>query len=120
MPDSTHLPHNDAVMVERRDAPLGLIATLAAGVAAFLVLTSVGLMLVYPSARYGSSDAPRGTTAMPRLQLDPAADLAAQRMAEARTLAGYGWIDKAHGIVRIPIDQAMRDVAAAGIKDWPR
>lgn len=105
--------HNEDVAVERRDAPLWLIAILAAGVVAFVVLSSVVLSFVYPNALHGPS-------AAPRLQIDPAADLAAYRAAEERRLAGYGWVDKQRRIVRIPIDEAMRDVAAAGITDWPR
>lgn len=112
--------HNEEVAVERRDAPLWLIGILAAGVVAFVVLSSVILTFVYPGALRGPSDAPHGTSAEPRLQIDPAADLAAYRAAEERQLAGNSWVDRQHRIVRIPIDEAMRDVAAAGIKDWPR
>ncbi len=43
----------------------------------------------------------------PRLQSDPAADSA-------------GWDDQAKGIGHIPIDEAMRRVAASGIPDWPK
>ena len=32
---------------------------------------------------------------------------------------GTGWIDKAHGIVHIPIADAMRQVAQEGIPGWP-
>jgi hypothetical protein len=102
--------HNEDVAIERRDAPVWLIGILAAGVVAFVVLSSVVLMSVYPGALHGPSDAPR-------LQIDPAADLAAYRAAEERQLTGYGWVDKQRGIVRLPIGEAMRDVAAAGIKD---
>jgi len=35
--------------------------------------------------------------------------------AEAR-LNGYGWIDEAGSVVRIPIEQAMEEVAKRG---WP-
>jgi hypothetical protein len=112
-------PRNPDIAVERRDAPLWLIAVLAAGVMAFVVLSSVVLMFVYPSAQQGPSDAPHGATAAPHLQIDPEADLAAYRATEQRQLAGYGWVDKQRGIVRIPIDEAIRDVAAAGVKDWP-
>ncbi|MFL5267845.1 MAG: hypothetical protein ACJ8AH_14820 [Stellaceae bacterium] len=111
--------HNEDVAIERRDAPVWLVGILAAGVVAFVVLSSVVLMSVYPGALHGPSDAPRVTSAEPRLQIDPAADLAAYRAAEERQLTGYGWVDKQRGIVRLPIGEAMRDVAAAGIKDWP-
>ena len=30
------------------------------------------------------------------------------------TLSGYGWVDRSKGIARIPIDEAMRIIAARG------
>lgn len=110
---------NDDIAVERRDVPLPLPAALAAGVAVFLLVSFVALALIYPRALHGPSDAPRIVTAGPRLEVNPAGDLAAFRAGEQRALGSYGWIDRAHGVVRIPIDQAMHDVAAGGIKDWP-
>jgi hypothetical protein len=77
-------------------------------------------MAIYPGSLHGPSDAPGQPTAKPELQVNPAGDLAAHRDAEAKELAGYGWVDRERGIVRIPIDQAMRDVAGAGIPDWPK
>jgi hypothetical protein len=110
---------NEGVAVERSDVSPRLVGVLAGGVALLLLLSAIGIMILYPKTLYGPSDAPRLETAEPRLQIDPAADFAAYRAAETRELESYGWIDRAHGIVRIPIDRAMRDVAAAGIKDWP-
>ncbi|HEX4112917.1 MAG TPA: hypothetical protein VH020_10305 [Stellaceae bacterium] len=110
---------NDDVAVERRDVPPWLAAALAAGMAVFLVLTAIAVSLVYPRSMRGPSDAPRTVTAQPRLQIDPVHDLVVFRAAEERALDSYGWIDKERGVVRIPIAQAMQDVAAQGIKDWP-
>ena len=36
----------------------------------------------------------------------PVTDLQAMRAAEDRVLKHYGWVDKQHGVVHIPIDQA--------------
>jgi hypothetical protein len=110
---------NDEIAVEHGDVPLSLAGALAAGFAAVLVLSIVAIAFIYPGSRHGPSDAPRLVTAKPRLEIDPAADLSAFRARQQGELAGYGWVDRARGVVRIPIDQAMRDVAAAGIKDWP-
>ena len=110
---------NPGVAVERSDAPPRLFAFLAAGLVAFVAISVIALRLIYPSAVSGPSDAPREPTATPRLQIDAAADLAAHRAAARRALTTYGWVDRARGIVRVPIDQAMRDIAAAGIPDWP-
>ena len=43
----------------------------------------------------------------PRLQEQPANDLARMRAAEDRALDRYRWIDKERGVVQLPIDRAM-------------
>ena len=40
----------------------------------------------------------------------PVTDLTDMRAAEEKVLQNYGWVDKQHGVVHIPIDQAKRDV----------
>src|SRR5262245_30833775 len=47
----------------------------------------------------------------PRLQLDPARDLQQMRAVENEILNSYGWVDKPTGVVRIPIDRAMKLLA---------
>lgn len=42
---------------------------------------------------------------------DPAADLARTRQAEDERLNRFGWIDRRHGVVRIPIAHAMDLIA---------
>jgi hypothetical protein len=55
----------------------------------------------------------------PRLQVSPSAEMSQFRSEEMRKLNSAGWRDRVTGTVRIPIDQAMRAVAAEGIPDWP-
>ena len=55
----------------------------------------------------------------PQLQAAPHEDLVRFERQELDRLNSVGWIDRAKGLVHIPIDRAMRDVVAAGIKDWP-
>src|SRR5262245_4981506 len=43
----------------------------------------------------------------PRLQTQPQADLAALQQAQQHILQSYSFIDRAAGIVRVPIDQAI-------------
>ncbi len=45
----------------------------------------------------------------------PADDLLAMRQRERSILETYGWVDRAKGIVRIPIDQAMRLTIQRGL-----
>lgn len=53
----------------------------------------------------------------PRLQTDPANDLARMRAAEDRALAGYRWIDKERGVVQLPIDRAMDLLVEEGLPE---
>ncbi|MBV8806748.1 MAG: hypothetical protein JO042_16940 [Sinobacteraceae bacterium] len=55
----------------------------------------------------------------PELQVTPTEDLVKFRAEHLQRLNSTGWIDKAHGIAHIPIDEAMREVANEGISDWP-
>ena len=53
---------------------------------------------------------PRGNVA-PQRQT-PVTDLMDMRNAENQALRNYGWVDKQHGVVRIPIDEAKKLFAA--------
>lgn len=43
----------------------------------------------------------------PRLQATPGRDLEAFRAGKQRLLHEYAWVDRSHGVVRIPIERAM-------------
>jgi hypothetical protein len=51
----------------------------------------------------------------PMLQENPAPDLSVYRAEEEMALSTYGWVDKARGIVRIPVDEAIRLTAEQGL-----
>jgi hypothetical protein len=72
--------------------------------------TTVDRRLPSPIPRYPS----------PRLQSDPAAAMRKFREAELTRLNSFGWDDRAKGLGHIPIDDAMRRIAASGIPDWPK
>ena len=55
----------------------------------------------------------------PHLQTSPRDEMAAFRAREMQQLNGTGWIDRANGVVHIPIANAMRKVAQEGIDGWP-
>ena len=55
----------------------------------------------------------------PRLQTSPPADMAAFYRDEMQRLHGLYWVDRAHGIVHIPIEDAMQKLAHDGIPGWP-
>jgi hypothetical protein len=51
----------------------------------------------------------------PRLQTNPRQDLANLRAKEEEQLTSYGWVDKNAGIIRIPIDAAMKLTLQRGL-----
>lgn len=103
---------------ETRDVRISAIVKAAIGVTVLVIFTMVTMAPLLgfyrervaresPKAsplagQYGLTEPPE-----PRLQIDPAADLAALRGQEAKLLDSYGWADQASGKVRIPIARAM-------------
>ena len=51
----------------------------------------------------------------PRLQTSPKQDLIDLRASEDAVLNTYGWVDKAGGVVRIPIGEAMKLTVERGL-----
>jgi hypothetical protein len=54
-----------------------------------------------------------------QLQPQPLGDIAALHQREDAILGSYGWIDKAHGVAHIPIDQAMQSVVGHSLDATP-
>ena len=98
---------------ERSDAPPRLVALLAGGLAATILVLLVTLALVFPRALAGAPRGPLGALPpAPRLQTDPAGDLLRYRQMERDRLHKYAWTSDGH--VSVPIDQAMNAVGAQG------
>jgi hypothetical protein len=110
MNSTAHLPAAD---YEPRDASPRRLLLVGAGLA-FGILLSLGIALALYFSRY--HDAPRlgaagRQTSFPHssaAKTDIAADWQRQDKAVRQHLTTYGWIDREHGIVRIPIDRAMQ------------
>jgi hypothetical protein len=51
----------------------------------------------------------------PRLQVHGASDLKTFEAEENAVLQNYGWVDRQAGVVRIPIDRAMKLLAERGL-----
>ena len=62
------------------------------------------------------ADSARRQPPLPRLQELPTQDLAELRDGENAALSSYGWVDPPSGIVRIPIEEAMRLVPSAACR----
>jgi hypothetical protein len=57
------------------------------------------------------------TPPAPRLEEQPAAELANLRLAEDHRLSSYGWIDPQRRVVRVPIDRAIEILAERGLPE---
>lgn len=55
----------------------------------------------------------------PRLQTRSYDDWADMKAAHEEHLASYAWTDRGEGVVRIPIEEAMRRVAEDGLPEFP-
>jgi hypothetical protein len=111
---------NPNTAFEKSDWPIGLIGWVAVGTFIFLVIAPFVLMGAFPRA---ASDVSRALTIeppQPRLQTDPSEDLVKFLADEDKRLNTYYWIDKKKGIVHIPIEQAMKEIAEEGIGGFPR
>lgn len=106
---------------ERSDVELRVLGAVGAGVAAFLVLAPLGLLLAYPSAIHQpATPSPTISRSAPRLQIDAVSDLAALRRSEGERLSSYGWIDKGGKALHVPIERAMSLVHQRGLSGWQR
>lgn len=95
---------------------LGLLALIAG---TLLLLMGIAYLIFPGEVRDRRFAEPFPSFPSPRLQTSPPADMRAFYAQEMRWLNGAGWQDRATGTVHIPIDQAMRAVAAEGIPGWP-
>src|SRR5262245_1179145 len=115
---------------ETRDVDIRRVAILA-GVLVLVIAAAMGLtafMFDRLAAREAGRQAPPSTLVEqpgrrlppePRLQEDPMADLARMRAEEQAALDGYGWVDREHGVARIPVQRAMEILVQRGLPVRP-
>lgn len=117
---------NPDVHHEASDVNVRAILGFGAGllVAAVLIHLMVWLLFLYFSGRETTRDAADYPLAAgqatrvppePRLQTNPREDMRALRAREEEILSSYGWVDKTTGVVRIPIDEAMKLTLQRGL-----
>ena len=118
--------HHEPAGYERRDALAW--ATIRAGlyILATMFLTAAVLVPLFrffgrretaeqrPPATVLGPSARLPEPAFPRLVTSEPAVLAQFRAQENTLLTGWGWVEKDRGIARMPIDEAMKIVAARG------
>ncbi|MCG6920696.1 MAG: hypothetical protein LJF15_06400 [Acidobacteria bacterium] len=83
------------------------------------LLVRRGVETQEPAAYVAESDPAALEPPAPRLQTLPERDLAEFRAQEDAILGSYAWVEKDRGVVRIPIDRAMRIVAERGLPTFP-
>ena len=121
--ESERLVRHD-VMYEARDVNARVIGWVLVGfiVSAFVINEAVKWTYNYFSRTEfrGAQPVtlvkqPRPPTPGPLLQVNPAADLERLHESETQILNSYGWVDRQRGIVRIPIDEAMKLALERGL-----
>jgi hypothetical protein len=83
------------------------------------LLVARGVETQAPAAYVAGSDPAALEPPAPHLQVTPERELAAFRAQEDAILGSYAWVDKDRGVVRIPIDEALRIVAQRGLPTFP-
>ena len=111
---------NKDTRFEVSDMRVRPIAVLAVGVLLYVALTPFILTRLYQPALSDVSRTLDIQPPAPELQLNTAADLQKFREQKGQQLNSYGWVDRSKGIAHIPIAQAMQDVVARGIPDFPK
>lgn len=106
---------------ERTDIASIGIAWIAGGLATFIVVTTLLMPLIFPQTmKHKSPAAPPASSAdTPRLEIAPRDNLEQFRRSEMQLADTFGWSDREHGRVRIPIAQAMQMLLHRGLPGWP-
>ena len=109
---------------ERTDIKVGLLVKLGLTGLAMAIVIVIGVLLLFRNivSREDALEEPLSPLAAspseypgPKLQVDPPQELQEVLAAERDILTSYGWIDREAGVVRIPIEEAMRLLAERGL-----
>jgi hypothetical protein len=120
VPEGDLRQSNPEVQYERSDVSLFVIGWVALGI--FVLLGAVPLLMIgaFPISRGDVDRHLAITPPEPRLQTAPEVDLAAYLAKQRKLLDSYSWVDREHGIARIPIDEAMGRLMQQGIPEFPK
>ena len=97
------------------DVATGIVIIAVAGFLGFVALSMAGLFFYLRAAvpnvfeKVTESHFPE-----PVLQKNPQEDLRRFEHDQHAALSGYSWVDRSKGLVRIPIEEAMRIIVARG------
>jgi len=111
---------------EKKDADVATIVLIAVGVLLLVLLVQLTVWMTLRHLRLSRAEKEQGPALVnesvkqfpaPRLQIDPAVDLAKMRASDLRDLDSFAWIDQKAGVFRIPIERAMQLLAERGLPD---
>ena len=105
-------PGGDAIDVRRVAIAGGVLVAVVIGCAVAMIGVRALFAHLYGRAPVAHDAIAPAAVAGPPLQPAPAFDLEAFRRSKLEMLHTYRWIDREKGIVQIPIEQAMRILAA--------
>jgi hypothetical protein len=123
-------PPNVELGHEVRDISTRVVAVFGVALLVGAIVVHVAIWLLYlyfgsVAARASTREFPLAQVGAPahppapRLQTRPREELNRMRAEEERILNTYGWVDANGGVVRIPIEQAMRMTLEQGLPVRP-
>jgi hypothetical protein len=103
------------ILPEPPDVATRIVLIAVAGFLGFVALAMTGLFFYLRTGAPGAlKQAVEHQFPEPTLQKRPQADLKRFEIGQRATLSGYGWIDRSKDLAHIPIEEAMRIIAARG------
>ncbi len=127
MSEASASRQNESVRFEETDFSARAIRWFVVGLAGLLVFTFAicgGLLWAFFSLAPNTDERlptlPEARAEAPLLQTAPSADLIRIKTRSTRLLNSYGWIDRKNGVVRIPIEEAMRILVSRGMPSTAR
>jgi hypothetical protein len=130
MSDTDHSPPPADVGYETTDVNPKTLLAWVAGLACMILLSIIAAWVLFDVlAGYARRADPvisplapleKAVPPEPKLIVDEPHDLASVRRQEQEVLDGYGWVDKAGGVIRIPVERAMDLVAKEGLPSRSR
>ena len=95
------------------DVATRVVIVTVAGFLGFVAVTMAGLFVYLRAGDPAAFRQPaEQAVPQPALQKKPQDDLKRFELEQRMALSGYGWIDRSQGLVRIPIEEAMRVIAS--------
>lgn len=126
--DDEYLETPPGAGYEHTDAHVWVLVKFAIWLTVSALAVHAGLGVVFKifvdtrQVQQGEAEYPLATVASeprlpaePRLQVAPANDIYEFRTREDAVLHNYGWVDRNAGVVRIPVEEAMRLTVERGL-----